>query len=172
MLPDCGPLTGEMPTSYYGVMNVLKHWMASHRESVVDVQAGPYPERANVPVTVRGTTWYLHLLPVKAQGDPIVLKGVKQPKSVTLLGSGEKLNAQFNSGKISIRVPQKLRTDLVERREGRVEAACRRPMNRVVHAESQVTLSRKWIAWRLRFVACRINLKMSEVAHTKERNVH
>jgi alpha-L-fucosidase len=125
MLPNCGPRpTGEMPKSYYGCMDVLKNWMASHRESVVGVEAGCYPERANVPVTVRGKTWYLHLVPVKfsqkndpavLQGEgPIVLKGVERPKSVVLLGSGEKLESKFDAGALSIAVPQKLRTNLVD----------------------------------------------------------
>jgi alpha-L-fucosidase len=125
VLANSGPRpSGEMPKSYYGVMEILKSWMASRRESVYDVQAGPYPERANVPVTVRGKKWYLHLLPAGAnakddpgvlQGDgPLVLKGVEKPKSVVMLGSGESLDSQFDAGTLSIRVPQTLRTRLVD----------------------------------------------------------
>ena len=57
-----GP-TGEMPDSVYRCLADVKAWMDVHGESVIGVQAGPYPEQCNVPVTVRDKTWYLHLLP-------------------------------------------------------------------------------------------------------------
>ncbi len=125
MLPNCGPRpTGEMPKSYYGCMEILKTWMALRRESVVNVKAGPYPERANVPVTVRDKTWYVHLLPVPNDGKddpavlkgegPVVLKGVERPQRVSVLGSSQVLESQFDKNTLSIAVPQKLRTKLVD----------------------------------------------------------
>lgn len=117
VLVNCGPRpTGEMPEPFYGCMDIVKNWMAARRESVVGVQAGPYPERANVPVTVRNKTSYLHLLPTPNDGkdDPAVLKGVEKPQRVTLLGTGESLEFRFDNGTLSIWVPQKLRTKLVD----------------------------------------------------------
>lgn len=115
MLPNCGPRpTGEMPDSFYGCMDLLKTWMATRRESVVGVQAGPYPERSNVPVTVRGKTWYLHLLVDDGKSDPAVLKGVEKPRQATLLGTGRTLDFQFDQNTLTISVPKELRTKLVD----------------------------------------------------------
>ena len=125
MLPNCGPRpSGEMPDSYYRSMELLKTWMATRRESVVGVQAGPYPERAGVPVTVRGKTWYAHLLPARndrkedpavlKDSSPVVLKGVEKPQRVILLGTDQAMEFHFDKDALSITVPKSLRTKLVD----------------------------------------------------------
>ena len=125
VLANCGPRpTGEMPDCYYACMKEVEEWMETHRESVIGVDAGPYPQRANVPVTVRGKIWYLHLLPAVANGkeDPAVLKdkkpvtlhGVSEPRRVTLLGTQASLDYQFEDDTLSIEVPDSLRTTLVD----------------------------------------------------------
>ncbi len=110
--------TGEMPDSVYRCMADIKAWMDTHRESVIDVQPGPYPEQSNVPVTVRGDTWYLHLLPRgrrhQTHDDSVVLTGVGKPKQVKMLGTNQALDARLEGDSLTIDVPRKLRTPLVD----------------------------------------------------------
>jgi alpha-L-fucosidase len=118
-LANCGPRpSGDMPVSYYRCMDIVKTWIAARRESVVGVQAGPYPEKSNVPVTVRGKTWYLHLLPKTSEGPAfegtIVLSEVGKPRRVVLLGGGEGIEVKQDGATLSITVPKKLRTSLVD----------------------------------------------------------
>jgi hypothetical protein len=50
---------------------------------VYDIEAGPYPDRSTVPVTVKGNTWYVHFLDFQRRGS--LLKGVSDPRSAILL---------------------------------------------------------------------------------------
>lgn len=122
-LLNCGPRpTGEMPDCYYRGMEIVKEWMTTHRESVYGVQAGPYPEQSNVPITVRGKTWYAMLLPtirkddpaVLEDGRPIVLTGVEKPQQVTWLGTGQSLESQFEKDRLTIFIPKNLRTQWLD----------------------------------------------------------
>ncbi len=110
--------SGEMPDSVYRCLADVKAWMDSHGESVIDVQPGPYPEKSNVPVTVRGKTWYLFLLPMgrghRRSSGPVVLTGVSKPKHVAMLGTGASLDAQLDGNSLTIDVPKSLRTALVD----------------------------------------------------------
>jgi alpha-L-fucosidase len=123
MLANCGPRpTGEMPDCYYSCLDKVKTWMSTRRESVIDVQAGPYPEQSNVLVTVRGKTWYAHLLPGEDPGatampkgvTPVVFKGVDKPQRVTMLETGQILEGRFDKHTLTILVPENLRTKLVD----------------------------------------------------------
>jgi alpha-L-fucosidase len=115
VLANSGPRpTGEMPDCYYPCMEKIKAWMATRRESVIGVQAGPYPEQSNMPVTVRGRTWYIHLLPNGHCTGPIVLKGVAKPQRATLLGPGKVLQSRFDNHTLTILVPENLRTKSVD----------------------------------------------------------
>jgi alpha-L-fucosidase len=115
VLANSGPRpTGEMPDCYYPCMEKIKAWMATRREAVIGVQAGPYPEQSNMPVTVRGKTWYALLLPDGHCTGPVVFKGVEKPRHETLLGAGETLESQFDKGTLTISVPAKLRTKSVD----------------------------------------------------------
>ena len=115
VLGNCGPRpTGAMPDCYYGCMEKIKIWMATRRESVIGVQAGPYPERSNMPVTVRGKTWYALLLPDGHCTGPVVFKGVERPRHATLLGADETLKIRFDNGTLTSSVPATLRTKSVD----------------------------------------------------------
>ena len=115
VLANCGPRsTGEMPDCYYGCMEKIKTWMATRGESVIGVQAGPYPEQSNMRVTVRGKTWYALLLPDGHCTGPVVFKGVEKPRHVELLGAGQTMETQFDNGTLTISVPTNLRTKSVD----------------------------------------------------------
>ncbi len=110
--------SGEMPDSVYRCLADVKAWMDARGESVIDVQPGPYPEKSNVPVTVRGEIWYLHLLPKVGRDagfeGPVVLTGVHKPKHVAMLGTGESLDTRLDGDSLTIIVPKKLRTPSVD----------------------------------------------------------
>jgi len=109
---------GEMPDKFYQCMRETKGWMAVNGASIRGVKPGPYPEQSNVPVTVRGRTWYLHLLPLsvdtpRSDGE-VRLTGVGKPKWVRLLRTGEALNYVTDANGIHLNVPKEKRTDLVD----------------------------------------------------------
>lgn len=125
---------GTMPESYYERMAELKDWMEWGAESIVGIEAGPFPERCNVPVTVRGNKWYLHLLcpeeddkgtswflhtidpkyPVRQyqqQEKKAVLTQVHAtPESIRLLRTGETIDFQLDGDHITISLPQEKST--------------------------------------------------------------
>jgi alpha-L-fucosidase len=80
--------------------------------AIVGTSPCPSPEKANVPVTTRPDTWYLHALPDFR--DPIVLKDVKRPKSLTLLHTGDAVQFDFSDGTLRFSVPETSRTALVD----------------------------------------------------------
>lgn len=109
---------GELPDAAYRCLADVQLWMVKHRESVVGVDAGPGPDRCNVPVTIRGKTWYLHLLPPDKGGiapeSEVALHGVGKPQKIAMLGTGKELPYQIQGESVSIPVPKELRTSLVD----------------------------------------------------------
>ena len=117
VLANYGPRPdGEMPDCFYQGMAELKDWMAHSGTSLVGVEPGPYPDKCNVPVTVRGRTWFAHLLPKTSEGPAsegtVVLTGTDQPRRATILASGRELTVTGSSDKFTIEVPKELRTEL------------------------------------------------------------
>jgi alpha-L-fucosidase len=109
---------GRLPDAFYQQMTQLKSWMAVNRAAVFGTRPGPYPEQSSVPVTVRGKTWYLFLLPKTGdepgfQGDP-VLQNRTTPKTVRSLRDGRSLESRREGERIRILVPPELRTALVD----------------------------------------------------------
>jgi len=87
-LANFGPRAdGAMPPDYYRICDEMADWMKHSGVSVYDVEAGPYPDRSTVPVTVKGNTWYVHFLDFRRRGS--LLKGVEDPRSATLLRTGK-----------------------------------------------------------------------------------
>ena len=110
-LPNVGPdAHGELPEAYYKRMEQIAQWMKTGAESVFGVQPGPWPERSNVPVTIRGHTWYLHFDLLNEGAATIT--GVGHPCEVKLLRTGEPLPFEFSSGTLTITVPNDSRSTL------------------------------------------------------------
>lgn len=101
-LINCGPMAnGEMPVTYYRRMRELSAWMRHSGESVLGTGAGPYPERCTVPTTVRGDTWYLHVLP--NEEGLIRIRGViAPPRAVSLLRTGEPVRFSLRRGTLTL----------------------------------------------------------------------
>ncbi|MCX5642036.1 MAG: alpha-L-fucosidase [Candidatus Omnitrophica bacterium] len=94
---------GELPPVAYQRMKELAGWMAQSRESVEGTTSGPWPEQCNVPVTCRDSAWYLHVSWVWDQ--PVVLSGIKAPKAVLLLRTGEAWPYDFADGTLRFKIP-------------------------------------------------------------------
>ncbi|MEN6574982.1 MAG: alpha-L-fucosidase [Phycisphaerales bacterium] len=114
VLANFGPRPdGEMPDCFYRCMAEMKDWMDHSGTSFVGVQAGPYPDKCNVPVTVRGTTWFAHVLPKTADGPgpdgTIVLTGTGRPKRAILFATAKELAVGVHDDKFTIEVPSELR---------------------------------------------------------------
>jgi len=115
VLANFGPRPdGEMPDCFYRCMDEMRDWMAHSGMSFIGVQAGPYPDQCNVPVTVRDKTWYAHLLPktfesVGSDGI-IVLAGTERPRRAAVLATGKALAVNADKNGFEIVVPKELRT--------------------------------------------------------------
>jgi alpha-L-fucosidase len=112
LLLNLGPAPdGTMRPGYYERSAELAEWMKHSRDSLIG--AGPFrnwSEYSTVPVTRRGTTWYLHILP-KHRG-PVEIYYVAEPKEVKLLRTGEMVKYSYMGKRISIDLPAELRKGL------------------------------------------------------------
>jgi len=110
-LINVGPkATGEMPDVYYRRMAELAEWMKYGAESIFETEPGPFPKQVNVPTTIKGKTWYLHVAPDFV--DTLEIQDVEKPAAVTLLQTGKGLAHSFGNGALQIDLPASVRTDL------------------------------------------------------------
>ncbi len=114
-------------------------WMVHSQESVMGVRPGPWPEKANLPITLRDGVAYIHFLPqlperltgipdnmqtlaltkqvipaLPAYTDTAIWKNAPQPLRVTLLRTGETLPFEYKNGVLTVTLPTKCRTGLVD----------------------------------------------------------
>ncbi|MEK6796151.1 MAG: alpha-L-fucosidase [Spirochaetota bacterium] len=110
-LPNAAPDShGEMPPEYYRRMEQIAKWMEYGAPSVFGVKPGPWPERSDVPVTICGNIWYLHIDMIN--DGAATVSGVTKPVSVKLLRTGGSLAFTFDDGKLSVVIPGDQRTTL------------------------------------------------------------
>ncbi len=100
---------GAMPDVFYDYCDELAQWMAHSRESLIGAGPTPGEDLSNVPMTTRGDTWYLHILP--AHKGPITLSTTSTSKSFTLLRTGTSLSAKRQGYELTVTIPEDLRTD-------------------------------------------------------------
>ncbi|HUS46865.1 MAG TPA: alpha-L-fucosidase [Phycisphaerae bacterium] len=112
-LINCPPdRHGEMPEVYYQRMNELAEWLKHSGESVFGIGRGPYPQQSNVPVTTKGSNWYVHV-PADFKEAP-KLTGIEKPSSVLVLRTGKPLKSSFAKGALTIDLPASARTDAMD----------------------------------------------------------
>jgi len=112
-LPDFGPRPdGTMSPDYYAICNEMAAWMKHSAASVFDVEAGPYPERSDAPVTIKGNVWYVHFL--SRQQQTATLTGVQEPKAARLLRTGQAATWKVEGDRVVLTLPGGLQTDLDE----------------------------------------------------------
>lgn len=105
LLANVGPKAdGSMPEEAIKAWKEMGKWMEHSGESVYDVQGGPYPEKANQPVTLKGNhTMYVHLLP-GFQADAIVKDVKSKPLKAILLRTGKEVDFSYENHVLKIRV--------------------------------------------------------------------
>ena len=110
-LLNVGPAPdGTMPEGYYERCREIADWMVHSRDALIAAGPSPSDDRANVPITMRGNTWYLLVPPDHRQ--TVELRHVYGPSVVTLLRTGEALTYVHRDGLLRIDVPDALRTGL------------------------------------------------------------
>ncbi|MFC1738145.1 alpha-L-fucosidase [Planctomycetota bacterium] len=117
LLLDVGPRPdGQMPQQFYDKCTEMAEWMKHSGESVFGITGGgPYPEKSNVPITIKKNIWYLHPDYRRETWDePIVVQDVEKPVAVKLLRTGEPLNYTYNDQTLTILIPKSKRTDLTD----------------------------------------------------------
>ena len=82
--------------------------------SVFDVEAGPYPERSDAPVTVKDNVWYVHFL--SRHQPTATLTGVQPPKTAKLLRTGQAATWKEDGDRVVLTLPG--RTTNGSRRSG------------------------------------------------------
>ena len=68
------------------------------------MQGGPWPERSNVPVTIRDGEWFV--LPDWRVDYPIEIRDVGEPASLTLY-DGTPLEYVYRDGALTFQIPWK-----------------------------------------------------------------
>ena len=77
LLANIGPRPdGTFPDEVWRFFDEMEAWMQTNEESVFGINGGgPWPEKCNVPITVKDRNWYFHARQNHAtQSNPIVLK--------------------------------------------------------------------------------------------------
>jgi alpha-L-fucosidase len=112
-LPNYGPDShGELPEVFYKRMEQIAKWREKHEESVSGVEPGPWPEQSDMPVTVKGDTWYVFF--DYLNDGWATLKDVKKPLEARLLLTGEAVPFEYGAGTLKIMLPEEMRTTLVD----------------------------------------------------------
>jgi len=112
-LINVGPRpNGELPDVAYERFRGLQDWLKYSGESVFGTEAGEWPDKCNVPSTCKPGVLYLHLLPEFR--EEVVVKTTSRPEQVKLLRTGAKLSYVFKDSTLRVKVPESLRTDLVD----------------------------------------------------------
>jgi alpha-L-fucosidase len=103
-LPDFGPRAdGTMSPKYYQACDEMAAWMKYGGVSVFDVLPGPYPERSDAPVTVKGNKWYVHFL--SPQQSTATLTASAAPKSAKVLRTGQTAAWKAEGDRILLTLP-------------------------------------------------------------------
>ena len=117
---------GVFPQAVYDNMKVVGDWMKKNARSVQHVQQLPANEMASVPAMSKNNYRYLFAIPVfkndskydedrlPAKDETISLKTSLHPKSVSIVGSGQKLNFKYADGQLVIDLPAGVRSNLVD----------------------------------------------------------
>jgi len=85
---------GEMIDEYYSRLAELEGWMKYSAESVFGCSGGPYPDRCNVPATVRDNIAYLHFCSPDIRTARLV--DVSRPQEACLLRTGQEISFSYS----------------------------------------------------------------------------
>jgi alpha-L-fucosidase len=112
-LINMGPRpNGELPEVAYQRLAEFGEWMGHSGAAVMDVTPAPETVSANVPVTCRDKTWFLHALP--GMKDPIRVNGAPRPAEAKLLRTGTPAAVRAEGDAWTVEIPAAQRTALVD----------------------------------------------------------
>lgn len=142
LLANVGPKgDGALPDGTSACWAEMAAWMKHSRESVTGVIPGPWPEKANMPVTRANGVAYIHFLPKIAEkttgvpsdvpdwktmrrqlpcypwdswSDTAVWKDAPLPERAILLRTGEAIPFRHENGTLTVSIPAHLRTGVVD----------------------------------------------------------
>jgi alpha-L-fucosidase len=122
-----GPMnTGEFSPATYKNMSALAAWMKTNARAVRGVSPLPPGESASVPATATDNARYLFALPqFKEDGaydkdllppttHAFTLKGVRKPAAIKLLADGAPLEYDWSDDTLTVQLPARQRTKLVD----------------------------------------------------------
>jgi alpha-L-fucosidase len=95
---------GELPDEAYERFDELATWMDHSEAAFSEVDAGPWPPRADVPVTRRNGVWYVHVL--EGTGETVKLRDVPEPSAVRRLRTNEEVSYTTTDDGIAVTVPE------------------------------------------------------------------
>jgi alpha-L-fucosidase len=105
MLLNVGPKPdGALPEQAHERLAELGEWTSHSGRSIKGVERGPWPERANAPVSRREGVWYLHVL--ADHEGPVEVREVPEPAGVGLLRNGESLSYTHDAETLTVEVPE------------------------------------------------------------------
>ncbi|MGC6425360.1 MAG: alpha-L-fucosidase [Lentimonas sp.] len=122
LLANIGPRPdGTYQDEVWRLFDDMEEWMKTNEESVFGINGGgPWPEKCNVPITIKDRAWYFHATKDQAtEVAPIVLKEcAAEPLSVALLRTGDRIEFTYQDGVLSFWIPESLKamkvTDVVK----------------------------------------------------------
>jgi len=122
LLVNIGPRPdGTFPDEVWRLFDEMAEWMSTNEASVFGINGGgPWPEKCNVPITVKDRTWYFHAKQNHAtERNPVALKDCPvKPLSVTLMRTGDSIDYTYSSATLSFAIPDSLKsvnvTDVVK----------------------------------------------------------
>ncbi len=111
-LADFGPrANGTMTPDFYRTCEELAEWISHSGESLRGVLPLSKLEQADQPVTVKGETWYAHLLGYQRK---VTIAGRPKPKQATMLRTGAPADIESAGGSTVVTMPIGLRPEMDE----------------------------------------------------------
>lgn len=114
-LANVGPKAdGSMPEEALAAWKDMARWMKHSGESVFGTTGGPFPEKANQPVTIKGDSlMYLHAFPNMHKA--ITVQEVQgRPVRAVLLRTGEEIPFTYEDRTLKVQIPADRRTRSVD----------------------------------------------------------
>ena len=113
LLANLGPMaSGEIPSEALVAWKEMAKWMKHSKESVIGVNAGPWPEEVNTPVTTNAGVAYLHFLP--GDTSSVIWKNAPKPTRAILLRNNQPVDFKHSNGTLEINLPRDLRSTNVD----------------------------------------------------------
>ena len=122
LLANIGPRPdGTFPDQVWRLFDEMEEWMSTNQASIFGINGGgPWPEKCNVPITVKDRTWYFHSKYNHAtEQNPVVLEDCPiEPLRVSLMRTGDSIDYSYKEGRLSFFIPELMKavkvTDVVQ----------------------------------------------------------